>query len=78
MSQSPPRLLEKAIRVPSGASAMILTSAPFGVLGILTFASPAFYGDVIHEKPVQMALAGFGTWMFIGNMVMRRMIDMRI
>lgn len=72
------RMKIKAASSEGRASAMILTAAPFGVLGILTFASPSFYGDVIHEKPVQMALMGLGFWMFVGNMVMRRMIDMRI
>ena len=60
------------------ASAIILTSAPFAVLGILAFASPQFYGDVIHERFIQYGLAGLGVWMLLGNMVMRRMIDMRI
>jgi tight adherence protein B len=72
------RLKIKAASSEGRASAIILTSAPFGVLGILTFASPHFYGDVIGERPVQIGLAIFGTWMFLGNVVMRRMIDMRI
>ena len=72
------RLKIKAASGEGRASAIILTSAPFAVLGILTFASPHFYGDVIHEKFIQYGLAGLGIWMFIGNMVMRRMIDMRI
>jgi len=72
------RLKIKAAASEGRASAIILTSAPFGVLGILTVMSPHFYGDVIGERPVQIALGGFGIWMFIGNMVMRRMIDMRI
>ncbi len=72
------RLKIKAASAEGSASALILTAAPFGVLAILTFASPHFYGDVIHAKPVQMGLAGLGFWMFLGNMVMRRMIDMRI
>jgi tight adherence protein B len=72
------RLKIKAASAEGSTSAIILTSAPFGVLAILTFASPHFYGDVIHAKPVQYGLAGLGVWMFIGNMVMRRMIDMRI
>ena len=38
----------------------------------------AAFGDVIHEPVVKIGLAGLGTWMFIGNMVMRRMIDMRL
>jgi len=72
------RLKIKAAASEGRASAIILTSAPFGVLLILTVMSPHFYGDVIGERPVQMALGVFGVWMFIGNMVMRRMIDMRI
>ncbi|MEI9966066.1 MAG: type II secretion system F family protein [Caulobacteraceae bacterium] len=60
------------------ASAMILTSAPFVVLGILEVLRPQFYGDVIHERGVQIGLAILGGWMFLGNLVMRRMIDMRI
>ncbi len=72
------RLKIKAASSEGRASAIILTAAPFGVLGILTFASPHFYGDVIGERPVQIGLCILGGWMFLGNMVMRKMIDMRI
>ncbi|HEX3366846.1 type II secretion system F family protein [Phenylobacterium sp.] len=60
------------------ASAMILTSAPFVAMGFIMISSPHFYGDVIHEPMVKWGLAGLGVWMFIGNMVMRRMIDLRL
>ena len=30
------------------------------------------------ERPVQIGLIGLGSWMFVGNLVMRKMIDMRI
>ncbi len=59
-------------------SAYILTAAPFCVLGILQLIQPHFYGDVIHMKATQYGLVGLGTWMFLGNLVMRKMIDMRI
>ena len=59
-------------------SAIILTAAPFCVLGILEVIQPHFYGDVIHEKAIQYGLGFLGTWMFIGNLVMRKMINMRI
>jgi len=72
------RMKIKAASSEGRASAIILTSAPICVLLLLTVMSPHFYGDVIGEKPVQMGLGIFGLWMFIGNMVMRRMIDMRI
>lgn len=72
------RMKIKAASSEGRASALILTAAPFGVMAILAFSAPSFYGDVIHETPVKIGLAAFGVWMFIGNMVMRRMIDMRI
>ncbi len=40
--------------------------------------APDFYGAVIHERMVQIGLIVLGVWMAIGNMVMRRMIDMRL
>ena len=57
---------------------MILTSAPFVAIGFILIAAPHFYGDVIHEPLVKWGLVGLGFWMFLGNMVMRRMIDMRL
>ncbi|MDR3513405.1 MAG: type II secretion system F family protein [Caulobacteraceae bacterium] len=59
-------------------SALILTSAPFVVFGMLQILSPRYYGDVIHERAVHIGLALLGGWMMLGNLVMRRMIDMRI
>jgi tight adherence protein B len=72
------RLRIRAASSEGRASAMILTSAPFVVAGILALASPGYYADVIGESVVQYWLAGFGVWMMIGNAVMRRMINMRI
>jgi tight adherence protein B len=59
-------------------SAIILTAAPFCVLGILQLIQPHFYGDVIHEKAIHYGLGFLGTWMVIGNIVMRKMINIRI
>lgn len=72
------RLKIKAASSEGRASAMILTSAPFLVAAMLQLISPGFYGDVIHEPFIQIGLAGLGLWMFVGNLVMQRMIDMRI
>jgi tight adherence protein B len=60
------------------ASATILTAAPFCVLTLLQVVSPHFYGDVIHERAIHIGLGLLGTWMLIGNIIMRRMIDLRI
>ena len=72
------RLKIKAASSEGRASAMILTSAPFVAMGFIMISSPHFYGDVIHEPVVKWGLSGLGVWMFIGNMVMRRMIDLRL
>jgi tight adherence protein B len=72
------RLKIKAASSEGRASAMILTSAPFVAIGFILVSAPHFYGDVIHEPIVKWGLAGLGVWMFIGNMVMRRMIDLRL
>jgi tight adherence protein B len=72
------RLKVKAASAEGRASALILSAAPFVAGGAVTLLSPDFYGDVIHEKFVQIGLAVIGGWMLIGNLVMRKMIDMRI
>jgi len=72
------RLKIHAASAEGRASAMILTSAPIACFIFLEVARPNFYGDVIHAKMIQNGLAGLGIWMVIGNLVMRKMIDMRI
>jgi tight adherence protein B len=72
------RLKIKAATAEGRMSAVILTAAPLVTGGALSLISPKFYGDVIHEPFIQTGLAGMAIWIFIGNMVMRRMVDMRI
>jgi len=72
------RLKIKAASSEGRASALILTAAPFIAMGFIMLSSPHFYGDVIHEPVVKWGLVILGIWMFIGNLVMRRMIDLRL
>ena len=72
------RLKIKSASSEGRASAMILTAAPLCVLGILQLVTPHFYGDVIGEPATQIGLTVMAVWMVLGNLVMRRMIDMRI
>ncbi len=72
------RLKIKAASSEGRTSAMILTAAPFVTLAFIMISSPHFYGDVIHLRFVQIGLAGCGVWMFIGNMIMRKMINMKL
>ena len=72
------RMKVQAASAEGRMSAMILTAAPFVVVGIVTFMNPDFYGGVIHKPIVQYWLAGFGFWMLMGNMMMRKMIAFKI
>lgn len=72
------RLKIKAASSEGRASAMILTAAPIAAAAFIQITSPHFYGEVIHERFIQVGLAGLGVWMLIGNMVIRKMINMRI
>jgi tight adherence protein B len=72
------RLKIKAASSEGRASAMILTAAPIITMSIVMLTSPHFYGDVIDEPMIRFGLAGLAAWLVIGNLVMRRMINMRI
>ncbi len=72
------RLKIKAASSEGRVSALILTAAPILVMGFLSVASPHYYGEVIHVRGIQIGLGVVGTWLLIGNVIMRRMIDMRI
>ncbi|MEM9670615.1 MAG: type II secretion system F family protein [Pseudomonadota bacterium] len=72
------RLKVKAASAEGRMSALILTCAPFLVGGAVHMIQPELYGDIIHRREVQYSLAGFGLWLLIGNLVMRKMIAFRI
>lgn len=72
------RMKVKAASAEGRMSAMILTLAPFIVGAAIHAINQDFYGSVIHMPIVQYWLAGFGVWMLIGNMIMRKMIGFRI
>jgi len=72
------RLKIKAASAEGRASAMILTSAPFVAFGLINVTNPHFYGDVWHVGMVRYGLIGLLGWLGVGNLVMRKMIDMRL
>ncbi len=72
------RLKIKAATSEGRVSAMILSAAPLVAGGAITVMAPDFYGDVIDKPIVQFVLAGFAVWLGIGNLVMRKMVAMRI
>jgi tight adherence protein B len=59
------------------ASSMILTSVPFIIFMVLNVLSPNFYGDVWDQPITKYFIGGALTWMAIGNLVMRKMINFK-
>lgn len=72
------RLKIKAASSEGRVSAIILTCAPLFAGGFIHLMAPDFYGDVIHVRFVQVGLVGLLVWMGLGNVVMMKMINMRI
>ncbi len=72
------RLKIKAVSAEGRMSAMILNAAPIGLYLIVQVAAPNFYGDVQDHEIVKYGLMGAAAWMFIGNLVMRRMINFKV
>lgn len=72
------RLKVRAASSEGRMSALILTSAPFMVMLAIHLTQPNFYGNVIHDPLIQYGFAGLFVWMFIGNLVMRKMINFKM
>jgi tight adherence protein B len=72
------RLKVRAASSEGRTSAMILTSAPFLVMGAIHMMRPEFYGSVMHDPLIQYGFAGLLVWMIIGNIVMNKMINFKM
>jgi tight adherence protein B len=68
----------RALASEGRASALILSSLPFAIFGMVQVVAPDFYGSVWHEGMTKIALAAAGGWMGIGNIIMFRMVNFRI
>ncbi|HUZ11371.1 MAG TPA: type II secretion system F family protein [Caulobacteraceae bacterium] len=72
------RLKIRAASSEGRVSAYILTAAPIVCFIFINVANHTYYASVYHARFIQIGLAGMAVWMVIGNLIMRRMIDMRI
>ena len=59
------------------AGAMILNIVPFGIFGLVSMINPGFYGEIMHLPMTKVVFGGALFWMFVGNMIMRRMINFK-
>ena len=65
----------KAMSQEAKASAAIIGSLPIVVMGLVYFTSPSYIELLWTEQLGRIMLACCGIWMFIGIMVMRKMIN---
>ncbi len=71
------RLKIKAASAEGRMSAMILNIAPIALFGLISVSAPDFYGDVKGNPIMTYATYGIITWMVIGNLVMKKMINFK-
>ena len=72
------RLKVKALSAEGRFSALVLSILPFALFAVLWVIAPTFYGgvwDVFFVKPL---LVGASLWMFVGDLVMYRMVKFEI
>jgi tight adherence protein B len=68
----------RALAAEGRASAIILSSLPFFMFGVIQLVSPDFYASVWDIPLTKQALMVAGTWMGIGNLIMYRLVNFKI
>jgi len=72
------RLKIRAASSEGRMSAYILTGAPIVCFVFINVSQPHYYGDLLHVRFIQIGLGVLCALLVGGNLVMKRMIDMRI
>jgi tight adherence protein B len=72
------RLKVKALSAEGRFSAVLLSILPFALFGILGVLAPQFYGEIWAVPFVKPVLLAATVWMFIGDVVMYRMVNFDI
>jgi tight adherence protein B len=72
------RLKIRAASSEGRMSAYILSGAPIVCFLFINIAQPHYYSDVLHARFIQIGLGVLIGLLVSGNLIMRRMIDMRI
>ncbi len=68
----------RALAAEGRASALILSSLPFGMFFVIWFVAPNFYSSVWDQPITKIAIAIAICWMSIGNFIMYRLVNFRI
>lgn len=68
----------KALSSEAKASASIIGSLPLAVMLLVSLFSPNYLDPLFSERTGNIMLAGCAIWMFLGVLVMKKMIDFRV
>ncbi len=68
----------KALAAEGRASALILSSLPILLFGVVQFVSPDFYGSVWKYDMTKMILGMAICWMLVGNLAMYKLVNFKI
>ena len=68
----------QAVSQEAKSSAAIIGSLPFVLIGAMTLVNPNYLDPLFYTEMGHMLMIGSGTWMTIGVLVMRKMINFQI
>lgn len=68
----------RALAAEGRASALILSSLPLMIFGMIQVVAPEFYRSVWHSDITKITLACAGAWMGLGNFIMYRLVNFKI
>ncbi len=68
----------RALASEARTSAMILSALPIGMFIIVQVVAPDFYAAVWHEPLTKILLGGAAGWMFLGNLIMFKMVNFKV
>ena len=68
----------RALASEGRASAMILSSLPFGMFAVVQIVTPEFYAGVWQYDLTKIIMALAACWMGIGNFIMFRLVNLKI
>lgn len=68
----------QAVSQEAKSSAAIIGALPFGIMALLGFINPGYIMPLFETETGHMMLAVAGAWMFVGLLVMRKMIQFEI
>ena len=68
----------RAVSQEAKSSAAIIGSLPFIIMGALTVLNPEYLNPLFNTSTGNILLIGCGTWMMIGVLIMRKMINFQI